>query len=161
VVAGHERGARVVHRMALDYPEVVRKAAVLDILPTLTLYEETDAQFARAYWEWFLLIQEYDFPETLLAAAPEAFLRYELGTLVDSGVISADAWDEYLRCIGDHAAIHAMARTTGRARRSISRTTAATLSGGSPARCSSSGVSRTPSGSASTCSTSGGNARWQ
>ena len=108
VVAGHDRGARVAHRMALDHPRAVRKAAVLDILPTLTLYEETDAQFARAYWEWFFFIQSYDFPETLIGAAPEKFLRYELGALVDRGVIEAEAWNEYLRCLDDHAAIHAM-----------------------------------------------------
>ena len=94
--------------MALDHPEAVRKAAVLDILPTLTLYEETDAQFARAYWEWFFFIQGYDFPETLIGAAPEKFLRYELGSLVDGGVIARQAWNEYLRCIDDPAAIHAM-----------------------------------------------------
>jgi haloacetate dehalogenase len=108
VVAGHDRGARVVHRMALDHPGAVRKAAVLDILPTLTLYEETDAQFATAYWEWFFLIQGRDLPETLIAAAPETFLRYELGALVDRGVITAEAWNEYLRCIGDPTAIRAM-----------------------------------------------------
>jgi haloacetate dehalogenase len=108
VVVGHDRGARVVHRMALDHPGAVRKAAVLDILPTLTLYEETDAQFARAYWEWFFFIQGHNFPETLIGAAPETFLRYELGPLVDGGVIELDAWNEYLRCIGDPAAIHAM-----------------------------------------------------
>ena len=84
------------------------KAAVLDILPTLTLYEQTDAQFARAYWEWFFFIQGYDFPETLIGAAPEQFLRYELGHLVGSGVVAQEAWNEYLRCIGDPAAIHAM-----------------------------------------------------
>jgi haloacetate dehalogenase len=108
LVVGHDRGARVVHRMALDHPGAVRKAAVLDILPTLTLYEETDAQFASAYWEWFFFIQGYDFPETLIGAAPEKFLRYELGPLVDGGVIAQEAWNEYLRCIGDPAAIHAM-----------------------------------------------------
>jgi haloacetate dehalogenase len=108
MVVGHDRGARVVHRMALDHPEAVTKAALLDILPTLTLYEETDAQFARAYWEWFFFIQGYDFPETLIAAAPEEFLRYELGALVDGGVIAQQAWEEYLRCIRDRAAIHAM-----------------------------------------------------
>jgi haloacetate dehalogenase len=108
MVVGHDRGARVVHRMALDHPGAVTKAAVLDILPTLTLYEETDAQFARAYWEWFFFIQGYDFPETLIGAAPEEFLRYELGPLVDGGVIAQEAWEEYLRCIGDRAAIHAM-----------------------------------------------------
>jgi haloacetate dehalogenase len=108
MVVGHDRGARVVHRMALDHPGAVSKAAVLDILPTLTLYEQTDAQFASAYWEWFFFIQRYDFPEALIAAAPEKFLRYELGPLVDRGVIAPEAWDEYLRCIGDRAAIHAM-----------------------------------------------------
>lgn len=105
MVVGHDRGARVVHRMALDHPEAVTKAAVLDILPGLTLYEETDAQFAR---EWFFFIQGYDFPETLIGAAPEEFLRYELGPLVDRGVIAQQAWEEYLRCIRDRAAIHAM-----------------------------------------------------
>jgi haloacetate dehalogenase len=108
MVVGHDRGARVAHRMALDHPGAVRKAAVLDILPTLTLYEHTDAEFATAYWEWFFFIQGYDFPEALIGAAPENFLRYELGPLVDRGVIAPEAWDEYLRCIGDPAAIHAM-----------------------------------------------------
>ena len=55
MVVGHDRGARVVHRMALDHPAAVIKAAVLDILPTLTLYQHTDAQFAHIYWEWFFL----------------------------------------------------------------------------------------------------------
>jgi haloacetate dehalogenase len=108
MVAGHDRGARVVHRMALDHPAAVRKAAVLDILPTLTLYDETNAQFATAYWEWFFLIQSYDFPETLITAAPEAFLRYELGPLVSSGAVTQDAWNEYLRCVSDASAVHAM-----------------------------------------------------
>jgi haloacetate dehalogenase len=108
MVVGHDRGARVAHRMALDHSGAVRKAAVLDILPSLTLYEQTDAQFARAYWEWFFFIQAYDFPETLIGAAPEKFLRHELGALVDSGVIAQEAWNEYLRCISDPSAIHAM-----------------------------------------------------
>jgi haloacetate dehalogenase len=159
VVAGHDRGARVVHRMALDHPEVVRKAAMLDILPTLTLYEETDAQFARAYWEWFLFTQDYDFPETLLAAAPERFLRYELGALVDSGAISTQAWNEYVRCLSDHPAIHAMCEDY-RAGASIDlEHDRSDLDQKITGPCSSSGASRTPFGSASTCSTSGGNAR--
>jgi haloacetate dehalogenase len=108
MVVGHDRGARVAHRMALDHPRAVRKAAVLDILPTLTLYEQTDAEFATAYWEWFFFIQGYDFPEVLIGAAPESFLRYELGPLVNRGVIAPEAWDEYLRCISEPSAIHAM-----------------------------------------------------
>jgi haloacetate dehalogenase len=108
MVVGHDRGARVAHRMALDHPRTVRKAAVLDILPTLTLYEMTDAEFATAYWEWFFFIQGHDFPEALIGAAPEGFLRYELGPLVDRGVMAPEAWTEYLRCISDPSAIHAM-----------------------------------------------------
>jgi haloacetate dehalogenase len=60
------------------------------------------------YWEWFFFIQDYDFPESLIGAAPEAFLRYELGPLVDGGAIAQEAWTEYLRCISDPSAIHAM-----------------------------------------------------
>jgi haloacetate dehalogenase len=108
MVAGHDRGARVVHRMALDHPATVRKAAMLDILPTLTLYDEANAQFAAAYWEWFFFTQSYAFPETLISAAPEAFLRYELGPLVSSGVVTREAWGEYLRCISDPSAVHGM-----------------------------------------------------
>jgi haloacetate dehalogenase len=108
MLAGHDRGARVAHRMALDHPGAARKAAVLDILPTLSLYTEADAQFATAYWEWFFFTQSYDFPETLIAAAPEAFLRYELGPLVSSGAVTRDAWSEYLRCISDPATVHGM-----------------------------------------------------
>jgi haloacetate dehalogenase len=108
MVAGHDRGARVVHRMALDHPATVQKAALLDILPTLTLYDQANAQFAATYWEWFFFTQSYDFPEALIAAAPEAFLRYELGPLVSSGVVTHEAWSEYLRCISDPSAIHGM-----------------------------------------------------
>ena len=50
------------------------------------------------------MIQGYDLPETLIPAALETFLRYELGALVDGGLITADTWTEYLRCIGDHGA---------------------------------------------------------
>jgi haloacetate dehalogenase len=107
-VAGHDRGARVAHRMALDHPAAVRRVALLDILPTLTLYAETDAQFATAYWEWFFFIQGNALPEALISAAPEAFLRHELGALADRGVIAPEAYAEYLRAIRDPAAVHGM-----------------------------------------------------
>lgn len=108
LAVGHDRGARVLHRMALDWPAALRKAALLDILPTKVLYEQTDKQFASAYWEWFFFIQEGDFPEKLLGANPEAFLRYELGHLVENGVIGSTAWQEYLRALQDEAAMHGM-----------------------------------------------------
>ena len=107
-VAGHDRGARVVHRLALDHPDRIERAAVLDILPTLTLYDHVDATFASAYWEWFFFTQDGDFPERLIAADTEAFLRYELGHLVGGGVISDDVWKAYLRAIASPGAIHGM-----------------------------------------------------
>ncbi|WP_163317730.1 alpha/beta fold hydrolase, partial [Enterobacter hormaechei] len=55
-VLAHDRGARVAHRLALDHPEAVTRLMLLDIAPTLAMYEGTTEAFARAYWHWFLLI---------------------------------------------------------------------------------------------------------
>ena len=55
-VLAHDRGARVAHRLALDHPEAVNRLVVLDIAPTLAMYEQTGEAFARAYWHWFFLI---------------------------------------------------------------------------------------------------------
>jgi haloacetate dehalogenase len=105
---GHDRGARVLHRMALDFPDRLQRLAFLDILPTTVLYEQTDRHFANAYWEWFFFTQGQGFPEKLLSADPESFLRYELGHLVDDGTIGPDVWTEYLRVLRDKAAMHGM-----------------------------------------------------
>ncbi|WP_031259950.1 alpha/beta hydrolase [Mesorhizobium sp. LNHC252B00] len=105
---GHDRGARVLHRMALDHPQALEKVCLLDILPTGFLYAQTDKNFASRYWEWFFFIQESDFPETLLAANPLAFLRYEIGDLVDAGSITQPAWQEYLRVLSHKDAMHGM-----------------------------------------------------
>ena len=74
-VVGHDRGARVGHRLALDHPERVTKLAVLDIAPTLAMYERTDMAFASAYYHWFFLIQPYDLPERLIGADPDYYLE--------------------------------------------------------------------------------------
>lgn len=105
---GHDRGARVLHRMALDRPGVLQKICLLDILPTQFLYAQTDRLFASAYWEWFFFIQRDGFPETILSSNPAAFLRYEIGELVDTGVISQAAWTEYLRVLSSRDAMHGM-----------------------------------------------------
>jgi haloacetate dehalogenase len=98
---GHDRGARVTHRLTLDHPDAVERAAVLDILPTLTMYERTDRRFASIYWHWFFLIQPAPFPETLLGAAIEPFLRAQLRGQVQSGAVSAEAFDAYLGAARD------------------------------------------------------------
>ena len=107
-VVGHDRGARVTHRMALDHGERVLKAAVLDIAPTLTMYERTDKDFASAYYHWFFLIQPFDLPERLIGAAPGYYLEKKIGawSRVGNG-FTAEALAEYKRCFEDPATIHA------------------------------------------------------
>ena len=73
-LAGHDRGGRVAHRLAVDHPDAVEKVAVLDIAPTLAMYEKTDRAFATAYYHWFFLIQPFDLPERMIGADPVASL---------------------------------------------------------------------------------------
>jgi haloacetate dehalogenase len=77
-LAGHDRGARVAFRLALDHPEAVSHLAVLDIVPTTTLYETIDQQHARIVWRHFFLIQPFDLPEHLIGADPAWYLRWTL-----------------------------------------------------------------------------------
>jgi haloacetate dehalogenase len=107
-IAGHDRGARVAHRMALDYPERVTKLAVLDIVPTRHVFETVDKELATAYYHWFFLIQPYDLPERLIEADPNYFLGKKLGGW-GSGieVFDAEAYAEYERCFHDPETIHA------------------------------------------------------
>lgn len=98
-VVGHDRGGRVGHRMALDYPDVVRRLAVLDIAPTAIMYEKTNRAFATRYFWWFFLIQPAPLPERLIEADPEFFLRHHLASQSKTpGVPSEALIQEYLRC---------------------------------------------------------------
>ncbi len=107
-VAGHDRGGRVAHRMALDHGHAVARLAVLDIVPTHKLFATTDKAFATAYYHWFFLIQPYDIPETLIGANPAYYLDQLLGRWARTeDAIAPEARDEYLRCFGDPATIHA------------------------------------------------------
>jgi haloacetate dehalogenase len=110
LVCGHDRGGRVAHRLALDHPRAVRKLVLLDISPTLTMYEGTTMEFARRYYHWFFLIQPAPLPETLIGAAPSFYLRSKLGGWGSEGLtlFDARALAEYGRCFADAAAIHAM-----------------------------------------------------
>src|SRR5262249_50232130 len=69
-VAGHDRGGRVAYRMALDHPGRIDRLAVLDVVPTATVWDRADARLALDYWPWSLLAQPEPFPERLLTAAP-------------------------------------------------------------------------------------------
>ena len=109
-VCGHDRGGRVAHRMALDHPMAVERLMLLDISPTLTMYERTDMAFARAYYHWFFLIQPEPLPERLIGADPAFYLRTKLGGWGSHGLELFDrrALAEYERCVGDPSTIHAM-----------------------------------------------------
>lgn len=78
-LCGHDRGGRVSHRMALDFPESVKKLIVLDIAPTREMYRNTTDGFARDYWHWFFLIQRAPLPETMIGADPDVFWRKKSG----------------------------------------------------------------------------------
>ena len=99
-VLAHDRGARVAHRLALDHPEAVQRLVLLDIAPTLAMYEQTTEAFARAYWHWFFLIQPAPLPERLIEADPAAYVREVMGRR-SAGLAPFDprALAEYLRCI--------------------------------------------------------------
>jgi haloacetate dehalogenase len=107
LVVGHDRGARVAHRMALDHAARVQRVALLDIVPTLHLYEHTNKSFASAYFHWFLLIQPAPLPETLLGNSAEFFLRGVFRGL-DQSAMPAPVFDAYLRAVQNPATLHAM-----------------------------------------------------
>ncbi|MBY0382909.1 MAG: alpha/beta hydrolase [Xanthobacteraceae bacterium] len=108
-VAGHDRGGRVAHRMALDHPDAITRIAVIDIAPTATMYATTDREFATRYFWWFFLIQKEPLPERLIAADPEFFLRTHLnGQIKLKGATEPKAFADYLRCYMDPAMRHAV-----------------------------------------------------
>ena len=107
-VLAHDRGARVAHRLAADHPQAVQRLVVLDIAPTLAMYEGTTEAFARAYWHWFFLIQPAPLPERLIEADPAGYLR-DVMSRGAAGLTPFDAraMAEYDRCLALPGAAHA------------------------------------------------------
>lgn len=98
-VLAHDRGARVAHRLGLDHPDAVSRMMLLDIAPTLDMYEGTTRAFAQAYFHWFWLIQPAPFPETLIERDPVFYLRSLMGgRLGGLAHFSPEAMAEYERC---------------------------------------------------------------
>lgn len=106
-VVGHDRGARVAHRMALDHAEKISKLALLDIIPTRTAFAHVDKAMATAAFNWFFSIQPDELPERLIGAEPAFYLQWCLDHWAGTkGTLAAEAVAEYLRCF-DAAAIRA------------------------------------------------------
>ena len=109
MLVGHDRGARVARRMALDHPHVIERLCVMDIVPALDFYENATADIAQDYFYFFFLTQPYPQPEKLIAGDPTAFQRQILFGLGDKPVsYDADALAIYLRSSTDTASISAI-----------------------------------------------------
>ena len=107
-LVGHDRGGRVAHRMAADYPQHVHTATVLDISPTLKMFERTDMAFAKAYYHWFMMLQPAPLPEQMLEGKVPFNILGRVGRdEPDLSQFSKQAVSEYVRCFADPAAIHA------------------------------------------------------
>ncbi|CAD6533232.1 Haloacetate dehalogenase H-1 [Paraburkholderia hiiakae] len=106
-VMGHDRGGRVAARMAIDHPDAVTQLVTLDVAPTVAMYEQTSFEFARAYWHWFFLVRPAPFPETLIRADPDLYLKQTMGAR-SAGLapFTPEAYAEYLRCLSDPATAH-------------------------------------------------------
>ncbi|HKR36105.1 MAG TPA: alpha/beta hydrolase [Steroidobacteraceae bacterium] len=107
-VAGHDRGGRVACRLALDHPQAVSRLALLDIVPTRTVYTQVSKNLATWYFHWFFLIQPAPLPEMLLAGQAEPFLRDFAFRGLIPDAIDEPVFAEYLRCFADPHTLHAM-----------------------------------------------------
>ena len=107
-VCGHDRGARVSHRLALDFAARVRRLCLIDIAPTLDMYDRTDMAFATAYYHWFHLIQPSPLPENMIGGNAKCYLHAKLGGWGGRGLqdVEPQALVEYERCFCKPETIH-------------------------------------------------------
>jgi haloacetate dehalogenase len=107
-LVGHDRGARVAHRLTLDHPGAVSRLAVLDIVPTRHVFANVTRELATSYYHWFFMLRPAPFPETLYGTNADFVLRRGFfGGMIGRG-ISEEVYAEYLRCFSDPATQHAM-----------------------------------------------------
>jgi haloacetate dehalogenase len=107
--AGHDRGGRVLHRMCLDHPGKVTRAAILDIIPQHHLLNNVTRQWGTFSWHWFFNIQPYDLPERMMGADPDWFIEKKLAkTKQGLSFFDPAALAEYKRCFRNPETIHAI-----------------------------------------------------
>ena len=106
---GHDRGARIGHRLALDYPEKVLKMILLDIIPTIEHFERTNKEFAMGYYHWFWLAQRYPIPESVISKASEEwFFAHTSREKKDKNFFDTRALADYLDCVKNPKTIRAI-----------------------------------------------------
>jgi len=107
-VCGHDRGGRVAYRLTLDHPDRVSRLAVLDIMPTLEMFEHINQQRALGAYHWLFLAQRFDLPERLIGGDPDFYLDWTLKSwLGPDGRFAPEAMDEYRRAFRKPEVIHA------------------------------------------------------
>lgn len=109
-VCAHDRGARVAHKLCVDFPDRMRKAIFLDICPTLAMYEATNLELAKSYFHWFFLIQRSPLPETLILGSPRKLAEMFMGGRQRDGtaIFAADCFDVYVAGLSDPDTVHGM-----------------------------------------------------
>jgi haloacetate dehalogenase len=107
--AGHDRGARVLHRMCLDHPDTVTRAAFMDMLPQHYLLNNVTRNWGVFSWHWFFMVQPNPMPETMISADPEFFIRRKLSkTPQGTSFFDPRALTEYIRCIKNPKTVYGM-----------------------------------------------------
>ena len=108
-LVGHDRGARIGHRLALDYPDKVLKIILLDIIPTIEHFERTNKEFAMGYYHWFWLAQRYPIPESVINKAPEEwFFAHTSREKKDKDFFAPQALTDYLQCLRNSETIRSI-----------------------------------------------------
>jgi len=108
-LVGHDRGGRVSHRLTKDHPDSVLKLVTLDIIPTRTMFQIVNKDFATNTYHWFFLIQPYDFPERVIGADPEFYAGRGFDRVKNADMVfTPEALADYLRCFNNPGTIHAV-----------------------------------------------------
>lgn len=109
-LCGHDRGARVGHKLCVDYPDRIKKAIFLDICPTLAMYEATNFEFASAYFHWFFLIQKSPLPESMILGNSRGVAEMFMGGRQGDGlkIFEKECFEEYVKALSDPDTVHAM-----------------------------------------------------
>ncbi len=108
-VVGHDRGGLVGFRLALDYPEAVTHLLVLDVIPTVDMWESLHGIFGVFGYHQFFLAQPENFPEKLLQASAQTFLDYTMNNWCKHpDALPKDIREEYLKAFSNPESIHAI-----------------------------------------------------
>jgi len=108
-VLAHDRGARIAHRLALDFPDKVLKMILLDIIPTIEHFERANMDFAMGYYHWFWLAQRNPIPESVIQKAPEEwFYAHTSREKKDRDFFAPNALRDYLECLKNPKTVEAI-----------------------------------------------------